>query len=51
MKAQQLSKVRRSTWMIVILMGTLLGTLDSAVNIAFPDITARFGIVWIGTVK
>ena len=25
-------------------MGTLLGPLDSAVNIAFPDITASFGI-------
>lgn len=44
MKAQQLSKVRRSTLMIAILMGTLLGPLDSAVNIAFPDITASFGI-------
>jgi MFS family permease len=44
MKAQQLSELRRSTMLIVILIGTLLGPLDSAVNIAFPDITASFGI-------
>ncbi len=30
--------------LIVVLIGTLLGPLDSAVNIAFPDITASFGI-------
>jgi hypothetical protein len=44
MKAQQLSELHRCTLLIVILIGTLLGPLDSAVNIAFPDITASFGI-------
>jgi len=28
----------------IVLTGTLLGPLDSAVNIAFPDITTSFGI-------
>ena len=40
----QLSDIRRLTLLSVILIGTLLGPLDSAVNIAFPDITASFGI-------
>lgn len=44
MKAQQLSEFRRGASLMVIMIGTLLGPLDSAVNIAFPDITASFGI-------
>ena len=35
---------RRWALLGTILLGTLIGPLDSAVNIAFPDITAHFGL-------
>ncbi|MFY0612860.1 MAG: MFS transporter [Hyphomicrobiaceae bacterium] len=35
---------RRGTLLAIILLGTLVGPLDSAVNIAFPDITTSFAI-------
>ena len=38
------SGLRRVALLSVVLIGTLLGPLDSAVNIAFPDITASFGL-------
>ena len=44
MTTPQISAARRISLLIVILLGTLLGPLDSAVNIAFPDITMSFGI-------
>lgn len=40
----QISVARRILLLVVILLGTLLGPLDSSVNIAFPDITRSFGI-------
>ncbi len=37
--------IRRPTLLLlVVLLGTLLGPLDSAVNISFPDITSHFAI-------
>ncbi|MAI44319.1 MAG: MFS transporter [Hyphomicrobiaceae bacterium TMED74] len=39
-----LSETRRFSLLIIVLIGTLLGPLDSAVNIAFPDITSSFGL-------
>ncbi|MGI9480712.1 MAG: MFS transporter [Hyphomicrobiaceae bacterium] len=36
--------LRRGALLTVILLGTLVGPLDSAVNIAFPDITQHFAI-------
>lgn len=35
---------RQLALLVVILLGTLTGPLDAAVNIAFPDITTSFGI-------
>ena len=42
--APQISPSGRNALLAVILLGTLLGPLDSAVNIAFPDITSSFAI-------
>ncbi len=39
-----MSRVRRNALLATIMLGTLLGPLDSAVNIAFPDITRSFRI-------
>ena len=44
MNAASLPPWRRHALLAVILLGTLLGPLDAAVNIAFPDITASFAI-------
>lgn len=44
MSAPVRSSWRRGALLAVILLGTLLGPLDSAVNIAFPDITTSFAI-------
>jgi len=44
MSQPEASPWRRWTLLVIVLLGTLLGPLDSAVNIAFPDITTRFDI-------
>jgi MFS family permease len=44
MGAPAMSIGRRYGLLATILLGTLMGPLDAAVNIAFPDITQSFGI-------
>lgn len=44
MNTVELTKGRRRALLATVLLGTLLGPLDSAVNIAFPQITQSFGI-------